>query len=136
MKLFNAVLLAGLFAATCILSAQAENLCEGADLDIKILKVVDSNIKDRDRAKFTAFLQFPGKISAQDLIKENLEVTLVSFDGENVEEELTSLDFGEGNCKLHRSGKSVVCKEDNSSIKINEVRRSCLELIVKTIYFF
>lgn len=54
MKIFKAILLAGLFATA---AAQC------ADLDFKILKAVDSSREDKDYIKFTGTVQVPGDLS-------------------------------------------------------------------------
>jgi hypothetical protein len=132
MKIFNAVLLAGLFAAAAAqtepeVDAQwGQSICPlvKTDLDIKILKVVDSNHDDKDSVKFTAFLQLPLDVSVKDLTKRDLEVRLfqVPSSGYPLGDEIVSVGFDEEGCKVRSSGKSAVCKDEWSRITISEVR--------------
>ena len=114
MKIFNAVLLAGLFAAV---AAQ----CPESDLDIKILKVVDSAIEDKDSWKFTAILQGEGDFSVEDVLDQgDIEVKLATSTGGA----LDSQTFSGEDCTLRGSGKSAICKEELSRLTISKVRSS------------
>jgi hypothetical protein len=114
MKIFNAVLLAGIFAAAAV---QADPC---ADLDIKVLKAVDSSIDDKDYIKFTATVQVPLEISVKELVDTDLTVTLLRSPPD-AGTEVASVEFDEDNCKLRSSGKSAICKEDSSRLTISEV---------------
>lgn len=118
MKIFNAVLLVGLFAAAVAQVAPC------ADLNIKHLKVVDSETEDRDFLKLTATLQVlnpaGGDISVEDLIETDIEVKLyrnLPGAANLLETEL----FDADECTLRGNGKSAVCKEEYNRLMISEV---------------
>lgn len=130
MKIFDAVLLAGLFAAAV---AQGDPEPCGADLDIKDLKVVDSRLEDKDSFKFTATVQVPDDVSVRDLIETDLTVALLRSPPD-AGIEVASIVFDSDDCTLRGSGKSALCKEDWSRLTISEVRCPACRISPSRIY--
>ena len=133
MKIFNAVLLAGLFAAAAAQDIEVDPelpseesalrsycpiKCE--ELELKLVKAVDSTFDDKDWWKFVGTLEVKAddSVTLEDLLDDDLKIKLLN-------EQYHLLDYARfddyDDCTLRANGKSAVCKNDWARLTIAEV---------------
>jgi len=108
MKMFNAFVLAGLFAAVVVQATPC------ADLDIKILKAVDFDVEEKDYLKVTANVQVQGDVSVEDVIALGVTVELIDTP---LTGPLASVDFLEEDCTVRGSGKSAAARKSGHDLR-------------------
>ncbi len=133
MKIFNAVLLAGLFAAVAAQEIEVDadlpldesalrNYCpiRCEELELKLVKAVDSTFDDKDWWKFVGTLEVKAddSVTIEDLLNDDLKIKLLN-------ENYYPLDYARfddyDDCTVRANGKSAVCKNDWARLTIVEV---------------
>ena len=120
MKIFNAVLLACLFAAAVAqvvpeVEAQATpDICPFKKLDLGSIKAFDSAVDEKDRWSAKGLLKLEGAYSVKKMLKLDWVVKLKN----NYGKELDYIDVDD--CTVRKSGKSAVCKIDGGRVHITE----------------